>query len=87
MPTSSLEGGGFNAWPSHTKDFKLVINAFPHYHFIVTDIYFTVTHPFTSINTQVTTVDLTLPKEAIPGTGKCKVSAIGKMVICMNGNV
>lgn len=51
-----------------------------HHHYDETDINIQVSHPFTSINTQVTTVDLTLPKEAIPGTGKCKVSAIGNIM-------
>lgn len=43
--------------------------------------FFAVSHPFHSLDTQLTTVDLTLPEEAIPGTGQCKVSAIGLFFI------
>ncbi|XP_063409247.1 venom factor-like [Mytilus trossulus] len=50
-----------------------------HYH-DESDLTVQVSHPFHSLDTQLTTVDLALPEEAIPGTGQCKVSAIGNIM-------
>lgn len=50
------------------------------HHHDESDINIQVTHPFHTVDTQITTVDLTLPQEAIPGTGQCKLSAIGNIM-------